>query len=303
MYNGALANAGLTTDPFTGSPYAFGQANPISNIELDGHTQCDAGYCPTQQQTAQVTQREVTAYNSQIAWEQQQIAAAENQAVSGCASGPCMMNVYRNFANPPSPTYVAQQVQQYQINQQVQAANHQAYLAQQPGPGCGGFLAALTCAGHWIGQHWDTITKYAGFAGMAACIIVSAGWCTVIAVGIALATYGGSVAITHQWGGSNLETLGENLALAGLGGAVGRLGVDSLQGFFKESVVSDLGSFREAGQHVLGSPKFDPVMYAFLSGPKLASNAAHAATTPDFVICPDQRDYYCSGAEVPPPTP
>ncbi|MBO0822839.1 MAG: hypothetical protein J2P27_03145, partial [Actinobacteria bacterium] len=37
MYDGALANTGLTTDPFTGSPYAFGQANPITNIEYDGH--------------------------------------------------------------------------------------------------------------------------------------------------------------------------------------------------------------------------------------------------------------------------
>jgi RHS repeat-associated protein len=43
MYDGALANMGLTADPFTGSPYAFGQGNPISNIELDGHMPCIAG--------------------------------------------------------------------------------------------------------------------------------------------------------------------------------------------------------------------------------------------------------------------
>jgi RHS repeat-associated protein len=44
MYNGALDNMGLTTDPFTGSPYAFGEANPVSNIELDGHVaMVDAG--------------------------------------------------------------------------------------------------------------------------------------------------------------------------------------------------------------------------------------------------------------------
>jgi hypothetical protein len=43
MYNGALANAGLSTDPFTGSQYAFGDGNPVSNIELDGHTIVDPG--------------------------------------------------------------------------------------------------------------------------------------------------------------------------------------------------------------------------------------------------------------------
>jgi RHS repeat-associated protein len=37
MYDGATANMGLTTDPFTGSAYAFGDGNPISNVELDGH--------------------------------------------------------------------------------------------------------------------------------------------------------------------------------------------------------------------------------------------------------------------------
>jgi RHS repeat-associated protein len=33
MYDGALDNAGLSTDPFTGSQYAFGNGNPVSNIE------------------------------------------------------------------------------------------------------------------------------------------------------------------------------------------------------------------------------------------------------------------------------
>jgi RHS repeat-associated protein len=37
MYNGALADMNLATDPFTGSPYAFANGNPITNIELDGH--------------------------------------------------------------------------------------------------------------------------------------------------------------------------------------------------------------------------------------------------------------------------
>jgi hypothetical protein len=54
MYDGATQNMGLTTDPFTGGAYAFGGGNPISNIEQDGHTHCDAGYCPTAAQSEQV---------------------------------------------------------------------------------------------------------------------------------------------------------------------------------------------------------------------------------------------------------
>ncbi|WP_251063536.1 MULTISPECIES: DNRLRE domain-containing protein [unclassified Streptomyces] len=37
MYNGALADMGLGTDPFTGNRYAFTGGNPINNVELDGH--------------------------------------------------------------------------------------------------------------------------------------------------------------------------------------------------------------------------------------------------------------------------
>nr|WP_078945913.1 RHS repeat-associated core domain-containing protein [Streptomyces exfoliatus] len=37
MYNGALADMGLGSDPFTGSCYAFTGGNPISNVEIDGH--------------------------------------------------------------------------------------------------------------------------------------------------------------------------------------------------------------------------------------------------------------------------
>jgi RHS repeat-associated protein len=37
MYNGALADQNLTTDPYTGNPYAFAAGNPLTNIELDGH--------------------------------------------------------------------------------------------------------------------------------------------------------------------------------------------------------------------------------------------------------------------------
>ncbi|WP_192810132.1 golvesin C-terminal-like domain-containing protein [Actinomadura rudentiformis] len=37
MYAGALDDLQLSTDPFTGSRYAFAGGNPISNVELDGH--------------------------------------------------------------------------------------------------------------------------------------------------------------------------------------------------------------------------------------------------------------------------
>jgi YD repeat-containing protein len=36
-YNGALADMGLGSDPFTGNRYAFTGGNPISNVEIDGH--------------------------------------------------------------------------------------------------------------------------------------------------------------------------------------------------------------------------------------------------------------------------
>jgi RHS repeat-associated protein len=56
MYDGALADAGLTTDPFTGSQYAFGGGNPISNIESDGHTTCNQwGTCQATNTPVQVT--------------------------------------------------------------------------------------------------------------------------------------------------------------------------------------------------------------------------------------------------------
>jgi RHS repeat-associated protein len=38
MYDGALSDMGLSDDPFTGSLYAFGDGNPVSNTELNGHT-------------------------------------------------------------------------------------------------------------------------------------------------------------------------------------------------------------------------------------------------------------------------
>ncbi|MGW8890055.1 golvesin C-terminal-like domain-containing protein [Streptomyces sp. NPDC055749] len=48
MYNGALADMGLGTDPMTGNRYAFTGGNPTSFIEIDGHWSCswcsDAGH-------------------------------------------------------------------------------------------------------------------------------------------------------------------------------------------------------------------------------------------------------------------
>jgi RHS repeat-associated protein len=43
MYDGALDNMGLTTDPFTGSQYAFGAGNPVTNIENNGHSMLTPG--------------------------------------------------------------------------------------------------------------------------------------------------------------------------------------------------------------------------------------------------------------------
>jgi RHS repeat-associated protein len=42
MYAGAGADMAMTGDPFSGGAYAFGDANPISNIEMDGH--CWSGF-------------------------------------------------------------------------------------------------------------------------------------------------------------------------------------------------------------------------------------------------------------------
>ncbi|HEX9032585.1 MAG TPA: hypothetical protein VF834_12125, partial [Streptosporangiaceae bacterium] len=42
MYAGAAADMAMTADPFSGGAYAFGDANPISNIEMDGH--CWSGF-------------------------------------------------------------------------------------------------------------------------------------------------------------------------------------------------------------------------------------------------------------------
>ncbi|MFD3516658.1 DNRLRE domain-containing protein [Streptomyces sp. NPDC058657] len=43
MYNGALADMGLGSDPMTGNRYAFAGGNPTSFAELDGHLPCATG--------------------------------------------------------------------------------------------------------------------------------------------------------------------------------------------------------------------------------------------------------------------
>src|SRR5260370_36834684 len=43
MYNGALADMALDTDPFTGNRYTFAAGNPVSNIALTGHKFCTPG--------------------------------------------------------------------------------------------------------------------------------------------------------------------------------------------------------------------------------------------------------------------
>ena len=37
LYNGALSDLSLTTDPWTNNRYAFGAGNPLSQVEIDGH--------------------------------------------------------------------------------------------------------------------------------------------------------------------------------------------------------------------------------------------------------------------------
>ncbi len=47
MYDGALGDMQLSTDPFTGNRYTFAAGNPVSNIELDGHTFPGGTQCGT----------------------------------------------------------------------------------------------------------------------------------------------------------------------------------------------------------------------------------------------------------------
>ncbi|MFB7359003.1 DNRLRE domain-containing protein [Streptomyces gardneri] len=47
MYDGALADMSLGSDPYTGNRYAFTGGNPVTNVELDGHRTDDGGSAPT----------------------------------------------------------------------------------------------------------------------------------------------------------------------------------------------------------------------------------------------------------------
>jgi RHS repeat-associated protein len=74
MYDGALADMGLTADPFTGSRYAFGQGNPISNIEQDGHMPCTPDHeCGTPQAIA-LDQSQFATHAAQVAREDTQLS-------------------------------------------------------------------------------------------------------------------------------------------------------------------------------------------------------------------------------------
>jgi RHS repeat-associated protein len=70
MYNGALADLNLATDPFTSNRYAFAGGNPISNVELDGHipagcdAQCTRDYAAAANAAAQARALADTANNT-----------------------------------------------------------------------------------------------------------------------------------------------------------------------------------------------------------------------------------------------
>lgn len=112
---------------------------------------------------------------------------------------------------------------------------------------------------------------------------------------LAVGTYVGNHYFGKQgWGGQNLTGLVQNLALAGLGGAVSRLGAASWTSWMKDSVLTGFpDDFMESGAHLASSRKFSPFTFATIAGPALVNNTVHAFTTPDFILCPDQRDGEC----------
>ncbi|MFF3610109.1 RHS repeat-associated core domain-containing protein, partial [Streptomyces sp. NPDC002463] len=100
MYNGALADMGLGSDPFTGNRYAFTGGNPTSRVELDGHRPDDGpstptsgcgsagfiGPCPTTTtpSTAAASITSNTHYMAQlILWEWLETQAVEKYGVTG----------------------------------------------------------------------------------------------------------------------------------------------------------------------------------------------------------------------------
>ncbi|MEV0633920.1 DNRLRE domain-containing protein [Streptomyces sp. NPDC050619] len=60
MYNSALADMNLGTDPYTGNRYAFAGGNPVNRFELDGHMLCsqpgpECGYYPDPEEDTKPT--------------------------------------------------------------------------------------------------------------------------------------------------------------------------------------------------------------------------------------------------------
>lgn len=67
MYNGALDDMALGTDPWNTNRYAFAGGNPISKVDLDGHfVPCEGNSCPGGQGTAYLPKSDTykTAYNN-----------------------------------------------------------------------------------------------------------------------------------------------------------------------------------------------------------------------------------------------
>jgi RHS repeat-associated protein len=108
MYNGALADMGLSTDPFTGNRYTFGAGNPISNIELDGHMPCiPGGPCGSLQALSQ--------WSKSQAQQQQQVDGvpwARYNAEHDAAVGGAVTLIVNQFAaqNQLSPQQVAKMI-------------------------------------------------------------------------------------------------------------------------------------------------------------------------------------------------
>ncbi|GII56068.1 hypothetical protein Pth03_44570 [Planotetraspora thailandica] len=73
MYNGALADMGLGTDPFTGNRYAFTGGNPISGIEYDGHRPEDmtSGEWGAYQNGGMPAYRDYRYKNGLMSWHEQ----------------------------------------------------------------------------------------------------------------------------------------------------------------------------------------------------------------------------------------
>jgi RHS repeat-associated protein len=64
MYNGALDDMAMGTDPWNSNRYAFAGGNPISKVDLDGHyVPCDGSSCPTSYSYPEDPERQYSAGN------------------------------------------------------------------------------------------------------------------------------------------------------------------------------------------------------------------------------------------------